>query len=57
MLLLPIAEDNTVSSKRPKGELTRKFNADMSIKIEENTLTVERPSEQNTVHYMVQLVL
>ena len=34
------------NSKRPKGELTRTFNADMLIKIEENTLTVERPSEQ-----------
>ncbi|AZJ18369.1 50S ribosomal protein L6 [Bacillus wiedmannii] len=43
---ITIAEDNTVAVKGPKGELTRKFNADMSIKIEENTLTVERPSEQ-----------
>ncbi|MCU0094567.1 50S ribosomal protein L6 [Bacillus sp. OR9] len=43
---ITIAEDNTVTVKVPKGELTRKFNADMSIKIEENTLTVERPSEQ-----------
>ncbi|AFU16259.1 MULTISPECIES: 50S ribosomal protein L6 [Bacillus] len=43
---ITIAEDNTVTVKGPKGELTRKFNADMSIKIEENTLTVERPSEQ-----------
>ncbi|KAA0760178.1 50S ribosomal protein L6 [Bacillus sp. AR2-1] len=43
---ITIAEDNTVAVKGPKGELSRKFNADMSIKIEENTLTVERPSEQ-----------
>jgi len=43
---ITIAEDNTVTVKGPKGELTRKFNGDMSIKIEENTLTVERPSEQ-----------
>ncbi|MBZ3766395.1 50S ribosomal protein L6 [Bacillus cereus] len=43
---ITIAEDNTVTVKGPKGELTRKFNADMSIKIEESTLTVERPSEQ-----------
>ncbi|MEI4650569.1 50S ribosomal protein L6 [Bacillus cereus] len=43
---ITIAEDNTVTVKGSKGELTRKFNADMSIKIEENTLTVERPSEQ-----------
>lgn len=43
---LTVAEDNTVTVKGPKGELTRQFNADMSIKIEENILTVERPSEQ-----------
>lgn len=43
---ITVAEDNTVTVKGPKGELTRTFNADMFIKIEENTLTVERPSEQ-----------
>ncbi|MDM5152948.1 50S ribosomal protein L6 [Bacillus sp. DX1.1] len=43
---ITVAENNTVTVKGPKGELTRTFNADMSIKIEENTLTVERPSEQ-----------
>ncbi|EOQ21801.1 MULTISPECIES: 50S ribosomal protein L6 [Bacillus cereus group] len=43
---ITVAEDNTVTVKGPKGELTRTFNADMLIKIEENTLTVERPSEQ-----------
>lgn len=43
---ITVAEDNTVTVKGPKGELTRTFNADMSIKIEENILTVERPSEQ-----------
>ena len=36
----------SVTVKGPKGELTRTFKTDMSIKIEENTLTVERPSEQ-----------
>lgn len=43
---ITVAEDNTVTVKGPKGELTRTFKTDMSIKIEENTLTVERPSEQ-----------
>ncbi|ABS20493.1 50S ribosomal protein L6 [Bacillus cytotoxicus] len=43
---LTVAEDNTVTVKGPKGELTRTFNADMVIKVEENILTVERPSEQ-----------
>jgi large subunit ribosomal protein L6 len=42
---ITVAEDNTVTVKGPKGELTRTFNADMKINIEENTLTVERPSD------------
>lgn len=41
-----VTENNTVTVKGPKGEMTRTFNADMAIKIEENILTVERPSEQ-----------
>ncbi|CAM4342270.1 50S ribosomal protein L6 [Bacillus manliponensis] len=41
-----VAEDNTVTVKGPKGEMTRTFNADMAIKLEENILTVERPSDQ-----------
>jgi large subunit ribosomal protein L6 len=41
-----VDESNTVTVKGPKGELTRTFNSDMAIKIEENTLTVERPSDQ-----------
>ena len=40
-----IAEDNTVTVKGPKGELTRTFNSDMKIVIEENVLTVSRPSD------------
>jgi len=43
---ITVAENNTVTVKGPKGELTRTFNADMVIKIEENILTVERPTEQ-----------
>ncbi|MFD3449241.1 50S ribosomal protein L6 [Microbacteriaceae bacterium 4G12] len=43
---ITVAEDNTVTVKGPKGELTRTFNMDMAIKIEENVLTVERPSDQ-----------
>lgn len=37
--------DNTVTVKGPKGELTRTFHPDMKIKIEDNVLTVERPSD------------
>ena len=40
-----IADDNTVTVKGAKGELTRSFNPDMIIKVEENVLTVSRPSE------------
>ncbi|MCT2536587.1 50S ribosomal protein L6 [Aquibacillus koreensis] len=38
-------DGNTVTVKGPKGELTRKFHDDMTIKIEDNVLTVERPSD------------
>ncbi|WP_026693336.1 50S ribosomal protein L6 [Peribacillus kribbensis] len=40
-----VAEDNTVTVKGPKGELTRSFNPEMAISTEENVLTVTRPSE------------
>ncbi|ALX49380.1 50S ribosomal protein L6 [Lentibacillus amyloliquefaciens] len=38
-------DGNTVTVKGPKGELTRQFHSDMKIVIEDNVLTVERPSE------------
>ncbi|MFD2640120.1 50S ribosomal protein L6 [Piscibacillus salipiscarius] len=38
-------DGNTVTVKGPKGELTRTFHEDMTIKVEDNVLTVERPSE------------
>jgi large subunit ribosomal protein L6 len=40
-----ISDDNTVTVKGPKGELTRTFNSDIKITIEENVLTVSRPSD------------
>ncbi|MDQ0232972.1 50S ribosomal protein L6 [Metabacillus malikii] len=40
-----IADDNTVTVKGPKGELTRTFNSDIKINVEENVLTVSRPSD------------
>ncbi|MGM9989007.1 MAG: 50S ribosomal protein L6 [Bacillaceae bacterium] len=36
----------TVTVKGPKGELTREFHQDMIIKVEENVLTVERPTDE-----------
>ncbi|MFD1021220.1 50S ribosomal protein L6 [Thalassobacillus hwangdonensis] len=38
-------DNNTITVKGPKGELTRTFHPDMVIKQEDNVLTVERPSD------------
>ncbi|MGD6834592.1 50S ribosomal protein L6 [Bacillus haimaensis] len=46
-------DNNTVTVKGPKGELTRTFSQDMAITVEENVLTVVRPSESKehrTIH-------
>ncbi len=43
-----VAEDNLVSVKGPKGELSRKINQDMKVTVEGNTVTVERPSDDKT---------
>jgi large subunit ribosomal protein L6 len=45
--------NNTVTVKGPKGELTRTFNSDITITVEENVVTVSRPSESKehrTIH-------
>lgn len=45
--------NNTVTVKGPKGELTRSFNSDMVIQLEDNVLTVARPTdskEHRTLH-------
>ncbi len=36
---------NNVTVKGPKGELSRSFNSDMKINIDDNVLTVARPSD------------
>ncbi|TMN22393.1 50S ribosomal protein L6 [Lentibacillus cibarius] len=38
-------DGNTVTVKGPKGELTRNIHSDMKVVINDNVLTVERPSE------------
>ncbi|GGM34788.1 50S ribosomal protein L6 [Paraliobacillus quinghaiensis] len=38
-------DNNFVTVKGPKGELSRQFHQDMTIKVEDNVLTVERPSD------------
>ncbi|PLT31342.1 50S ribosomal protein L6 [Peribacillus deserti] len=44
-----VADNNTVTVKGPKGELTRAFSPELTINIEENVLTVSRPSEEKTI--------
>jgi large subunit ribosomal protein L6 len=39
-------EGSTVTVKGPKGELTRSFDPDMTIKKDDGTLVVERPDDQ-----------
>ena len=36
---------DVVTVKGPKGELTRSFNSDIEIKVEENVINLSRPSE------------
>ncbi|WP_394239246.1 50S ribosomal protein L6 [Niallia oryzisoli] len=38
-------DKNTVTVKGPKGELSRSFNPDIEIKVEENVIQVSRPSD------------
>ncbi|WP_182201175.1 50S ribosomal protein L6 [Paraliobacillus salinarum] len=38
-------DNNKITVKGPKGELTRQFHEDMKINIEDNTVTVARPSD------------
>lgn len=38
--------NNTVTVKGPKGELSRSFNPEIAINIEENVVTITRPSDQ-----------
>ncbi|WP_071396703.1 50S ribosomal protein L6 [Bacillus tuaregi] len=39
-------DKNTVTVKGPKGELSRSFNPDIQINVEDNVITVSRPSDQ-----------
>ncbi|ELK46831.1 50S ribosomal protein L6 [Halobacillus sp. ACCC02827] len=38
-------DNNTITVKGPKGELTRTFHQDITVKIEDNVLSVSRPSD------------
>lgn len=51
---------NVITVKGPKGELTRAFNPEMTIKVEDNVLTVERPSdakEHRSLHGTTRAIL
>lgn len=41
-----VAKNNVVTVKGPKGELTQPVDPEMSVKIDGEVLTVERPTEQ-----------
>lgn len=43
-----IVNDNVVTVKGPKGELTNSFNKDMKIDVNENILTITRPNDLKT---------
>lgn len=40
-----VGEDNTITLKGPKGELSQAVNPDMKVDVEEGVLTVERPTD------------
>ena len=40
-----IEDGNTVTVKGPKGSLTQKFSTDMTIKIEDGNVIIDRPSD------------
>lgn len=41
-----VAENNVVTVKGPKGELKQKIDSDITVKVDGDTLTIERPTEQ-----------
>ena len=41
-----LASDNTVTVKGPKGSLSQKVDPDISVQIEDGTLSVTRPTDQ-----------
>ncbi|MBA2176941.1 50S ribosomal protein L6 [Halobacillus locisalis] len=40
-----VQDNNTITVKGPKGELTREFHQDITVTIEDNVLSVARPSD------------
>ena len=42
---IKVEDNNVVTVKGPKGTLTQKFNSNMAINVEGNTITVTRPND------------
>jgi large subunit ribosomal protein L6 len=45
-IIVSVANDNTVTVKGPKGELSQKLDPDIKIEIKEDELLVTRPTDQ-----------
>jgi large subunit ribosomal protein L6 len=43
---ITVASDNTVTVKGPKGSLSQKVDPDITVSVEDGTLTVNRPTDQ-----------
>lgn len=43
---ITVASDNTVTVKGPKGTLSQKIDPDITVSVDNGTLTVNRPTEQ-----------
>jgi large subunit ribosomal protein L6 len=57
---ITVKDDNTVVVKGPKGELTEKFNEQIKIEVDGNTVTVTRPNddkEMRSLHGLVRTLV
>jgi len=57
---IEVTPGNLVRVKGPKGELTQEVDKDIKVVVEDNTLTIERPTEQKrhkSMHGMYRAVL
>lgn len=43
---IEISDNNILTAKGPKGSFTQKINPEISLKVEDNTIIIERPTEQ-----------
>jgi large subunit ribosomal protein L6 len=43
---IDIADNNLITATGPKGKITQKFSPEITISLEDNTIVLERPSEQ-----------